>query len=457
MMKYEFKYVLEKNIGDGGISLPDINSAVSRLKDIRDKLVKNRAQGYLKFMDLPYDMQMVTRVKELAFEHLNRWESIVILGIGGSALGNKMIFSALSHNFHNVLSRKERHEIPKFFVADNIDPKFFNELLQSIDIGKTLFNVISKSGTTAETAAIFAITWDLLKEKAGETACDHVVAITDPNKGILRSIVNKEGIAALPTPDGVEGRFSVLSDVGLFSSMLLGIDIDGLLKGAREMDDIFKKAEPLDNPPLINAFIHYVANMNYGKNISVIMPYSNNLLDFGHWYCQLWAESLGKKIDRNGKIVHTGQTPVVALGATDQHSQIQLYNEGPEDKIFTFIGIDGNENDVTVPDIYPDMEDISYLSGHTLGNLIYNEMKATMMSLASNGKPNVRINISKLDAIELGKLIFMYELQTAVAGELYNINAFDQPGVEKGKLYTFGLLGRNGYEKYRKEADSWET
>lgn len=455
-MKYEFKYALEKIIGSGGIRSSDIDAALPILSKIRDRLISNRTKDSLRFMDLPYDLQMVTRIKELAFEHLNRWENIVILGIGGSALGNKMIFSSLSHNFHNVLPRKKRQRKPRFFVADNIDPKFFSELLQSIDIDKTLFNVISKSGTTAETAATFSIVWDKLKEKVGETACDHIVAITDPNKGVLCNIVKEEGIATLPTPEGVEGRFSVLSDVGLFSSILLGIDIDSLLKGAREMDDIFKNAQPLENPPLVNAFIHYIADTKYGKNISVLMPYSNNLLDFGDWYCQLWAESLGKKLSRSGKIVNTGQTPVVALGASDQHSQIQLYNEGPNDKIFTFIGVGDYKSDSTIPDIYPEMEAISYLGGHTLGNLIYNEMKATMTSLSSNGRPNIRITIPSIDAFELGKLIFMYEIQTAVAGELYDVNAFDQPGVEDGKLYTFGLLGRSGFEGYRKEVDNWE-
>lgn len=454
-MKFEYKYSLQEVIGDGGIKKADLDNSKELLERIRGELLDERSSGSLKFMDLPYDEEMVTRVQELAFEHVNRWDNLVVLGIGGSALGNITIFEALSNVFHNELPAGKRGGLPRFYAADNIDPKLFSELLDHLDLKKTLFCVISKSGTTPETAASFVVVWDLLNKVIGENACDHMVAITDQSSGVLREIVSKRGIAALPVPYGVGGRFSVLSDVGLFSSVLLGVDIEKLLEGARQMDTLFKEADVLDCPPLVNAMIHHLADVKYGKSISVMMYYSNKLRSFGDWYRQLWAESLGKKVDVDGNIVNTGQTPVTALGATDQHSQLQLYNEGPNDKIHTFISIEDYGSTVAIPDVFKEFEAVNYMGGRTLNELISYEAEATRAAVSSNGRPNVRITLSRLNEFELGQLFFMYELQTAVAGKLYNIDAFDQPGVEKGKLYTFGLLGRPGYEKYKAEVDSW--
>lgn len=456
-MKFDFTNCLEERIGPGGIPETEIKRNIPLLQQIRSDLVRDRSSGHLRFAGLPYDKEMMDRVEELAFEHLKRWENIVLLGIGGSSLGNVMLFKALKDPMHNFLPKEQRQNIPRFFAADNIDPKGFESLLDFVGLTDTLFVVISKSGTTAETAATFSIVWDMLKKRKNEFACDHVVAITDPEKGVLRQIVGRENIATLPTPEGVEGRYSVLSDVGLFTSLLLGINIEKLLGGAKKMVELWEEAPVLDSPPIVNALIHYLASTKYNKNISVMMPYSNQLISFGDWYRQLWAESLGKKSDTAGNIVNVGQTPVPATGVTDQHSQLQLYIEGPNDKIFTFISIDDYKSGISIPDSFDHLEDISYLGNHKLEDLIKNEMTATRLSIAKNGRPAVDVSLPEINEYELGQLIMMYELQTAVSGRLYNINAFDQPGVEQGKLYTYGLMNRKGYEKYKNEVTDWIT
>ena len=381
-------------------------------------------------------------------------ENFVVVGIGGSALGNIALQSALNHPCYNELPRKQRGG-PRLFVPDNVDPDRINGLLDALNLEKTVFNVITKSGGTAETMSEFLVFREALIKKLGpDKAVKHMVITTDPEKGELREIVKKFGYVSLPIPPDVGGRWSVLSAVGLLSAAVTGIDIHKLLEGAAEMDKLCKQSSKLwENPALTGAALHYLMDKAKGKNVQVMMPYSHALRDVADWFRQLWAESLGKRVDRAGKVVHCGQTPEKAVGATDQHSVMQLYIEGPFDKVVTFLTVDEFETRCDIPHAFPEFETVKYLGGHTMNELLNAEGKATELALTQSGKPNCAIRLKHACERSVGALLYLLEMQTAYAGELYNINAFDQPGVELGKVNTYALMGRKGFEAKRREVE----
>ena len=319
-------------------------------------------------------------------------------------------------------------------------------LLDILDLSKTLVNVITKSGSTAETMSQFMIVKDRLEKELGDKYRYNVVATTDKRTGVLRQIAEQEGYKTFVVPDDVGGRFSVFSAVGLLPFALVGIDIDAIVNGIKDMDLALKNTDINENIAAQNALIHYLMDTKKGKKLSVMMPYSSRLKYVSDWYAQLWAESLGKNKDKNGNDVHIGPTPIKALGATDQHSQIQLYNEGPNDKLITFIRVEEFDNTLDIPNIF-EYTGIRYLGGKTINQLINAEADSTRVAISDYGRPNVSIYLPKVDAYNIGQLLYMFEVQTAIAGELYNINTFDQPGVEQAKNYTYALMGRDGYEE----------
>jgi glucose-6-phosphate isomerase len=310
-----------------------------------------------------------------------------------------------------------------------------------------MFNVITKSGGTIETMANFMVLKQRLIKKVGyKNHKKHVIITTDPKKGDLRQIVNDEGYESLEIPSEVGGRFSVFSSVGLLSAAVSGISISKLLEGARHMDELCKNRDIWKNPAGMAAVLQYLF-FKKGKNISVLMPYSDRLQGLAEWFCQLWAESLGK----NEK---TGSTPVRTLGVIDQHSQLQMYMEGPQDKIITFVKVKDFGITIKIPKDMQRYASMNYLGGHTINDLIQAEQRATELALTKNGRPNYTITIDKISPFTVGAVIYLLEMQTAISGELFEINAFDQPGVEEGKKITSGLLGRPGYEDKLKEIDS---
>ncbi|MGC8839098.1 MAG: glucose-6-phosphate isomerase [Anaerolineae bacterium] len=453
----DFRNVMEPVLGEGlGIREEELHAMAPRLKEAVRALGKRRWEDPVKhglaWMRLPYDHPWLPDLLALAMEVRARFENLVVLGIGGSALGNIALQSALNHPFYNFLPRAVRGG-PRLFVLDNIDPELVGGLLEILRPEETCFNVISKSGATAETMAQFLIIRDLLEKALGPWYRDHLVVITDPEEGALRRIAERESLRTLPIPKGVGGRFSVLSPVGLFSAACCGIDVEELLAGAVFMDQMCSGQNPLHNRAAVGAAIQYLL-YEKGHHITVMMPYSHALRDVADWFRQLWAESLGKRYRRDGTEVRVGPTPVKALGTTDQHSQLQLYVEGPRDKVVCFLQVIsvGRGPVLRIPDLYPDLEDVAYLSGNTLTGLMTAESRATALALRKAGCPNLTYWLSKLEAFDVGQLLYLLELQTAIAGELWDVNAFDQPGVEFGKQVTYGLMGRPGYEHYRAEA-----
>lgn len=406
---------------------------------------KDKPGQWLQWMNLGYSEETVWYVKEYAALVRNRFDNLLVLGIGGSALGGLAVTEALLKPYWNLLSKEQRDGYPRIFFLDNIDPDSINGLLNILDLKKTLINVITKSGDTAETMSQFLIVKDRLEKELGDDYRKNIVATTDKKTGILRQIAEQEGYKTFVVPDDVGGRFSVFSAVGLLPFALLGLDIDEITNGIKDMDLALKNTDIRENIAAQNALIQYLMDTKKGKDISVMMPYSSRLKYVADWYVQLWAESLGKNEDLNGNHVHVGPTPIAALGATDQHSQIQLYNEGPNNKIINFIRVEEFDTILEIPRIF-EYTGIGYLGGKTINSLLNAEADSTRVALSDYARPTVTITLPKVDGYNIAQLLYMLEVQTAIAGELYNINTFNQPGVEQAKNYTYALMGRAGYE-----------
>ncbi len=452
----DYNYMMSKSLGRKGITDTELRAIKDKAEAAFDYVAANRGKDelFMGWTELPYNQdEIVADILATAKQVRKKFKYFVVLGIGGSALGPIMAFNALKHLHYNELPAKLRQG-PKFYVEDNVDPVRMAALLDVIDPAETCFNVISKSGATSETMTQYLIIADIL-EKKGLSLPDHIIFTTDESRGNLIKIDEKYGgkFKKYILPDGVGGRFSELCPVGLLPAAVLGIDIKGMLAGAAYMDSLCSKPTVSKNPALACAALQYIT-MKQGKNINVLMPYSDNLKLIADWYCQLWAESLGKAIDYSGKTVNVGTTPVKSLGVTDQHSQVQLYIEGPFDKVITFISVEKYACEMPIAHGCEDIPDVGFLGGHTMDELIHAENKATAYALMRAGRMNYTINLPEVNAFTLGQLMFLLEMQTAYTGALLNIDTYNQPGVENGKKATFALLGKKGYEAQKKEMDS---
>lgn len=452
----DYNYMMAKNLGDKGIKDSDFSAIKDKAAAAFDYVKKNRGKDelFMGWTELPYNQkEIVEDIIKTAENVRKKFKYFVVLGIGGSALGPIMAFNALKHLHYNELPDDKRGG-PKFYVEDNVDPVRMAALLDVIEPEKTCFNVISKSGATSETMTQYLIIADILKKK-GVNLPDNMIFTTDASRGNLIKIDNSFGgkFKKYVLPDGVGGRFSEMCPVGLLPAAVLGIDIKAMLEGAAYMDKLCSSPEISDNPALACAALQYIT-MKQGKNINVLMPYSDNLKLMADWYCQLWAESLGKAVDYDGKVVNAGTTPVKSLGVTDQHSQVQLYIEGPFDKVITFISVGKYACEMPIAHGCEDIPDVGFLGGHTMQELIQAENKATAYALMRAGRMNYTINLPEVNEFTLGQLMFLLELQTAYTGALLNINTFNQPGVENGKKATFALLGKKGYEAQKAEMDA---
>ena len=454
-IKIDYKNVTSAVIGaKDGITPGQLKSLGKKIKPLISKINKQRKAGETPFRDLPYNKGISKRVNTLVKTLQKECNYLVVLGIGGSALGNIALDTALRPFLPDPKDKQSGR--PQLFVFDNVDPDQFGSFLDYIkpQLKRTVFNVISKSGRTSETAAQFMIVREMLIDVLGKAGYQkQVVATTDARAGTLRTIADIDKLETLEVPDGVGGRFSVLSAVGLFSAAMCGINLNQLLAGARDMDARVKTTRFLENPAAINAAINY-HYYTHGKPISVMMPYSFALKDMADWYRQLWAESLGKKLDLDKREVWIGPTPIKALGTTDQHSQVQLYREGPNDKLFTFLQVNNFAKSLKIgsaPDCSPEL---GFLAGKKMSTLFNNEKKATEYALMESNRPNLTVIFDKVNAYTVGQFIYLYEVTTSFMGALLDINPYDQPAVELGKEATFALMGKEGYEDFAQEIQS---
>jgi glucose-6-phosphate isomerase len=376
-------------------------------------------------------------------------EALIVLGIGGSALGNQALMAALAPIYQEWAPAPGR---PRVFIPDSIDPDWLSALLESVPMDRCHFNVISKSGGTIETSAEFLLFYHAVRKVVGsdEEARARFTISTDPSSGHFRKLCNDLGFTTLTVPPGVGGRFSVLTSVGLFTAQMAGLDTQSLLEGAARVDLKLAEGDATQDAALAYALAH-VLYTERGKPIHVHFPYSHRARLLADWYQQLWAESLGKKFDLNGEVVHVGVTPVKAVGPTDQHSQMQLYAEGPDDKVYTFLKLGKFSQEVTIPEPFADSPAFRHLAGQKLGDLMEAERQGSEIALFEAGRPTCTIELCKLDAFHVGQYFMFLEAATAYAGGLFGIDPFDQPGVEAGKIAALALMGCDGYEDRAQE------
>lgn len=454
----DYTGMMKSDLNPQGWTVEQLKSHEPQIQRAQHQLRIKRETGVLDFSRL----LMKTRenlddLLKYADWAAQRFSAFVVLGIGGSALGPSAVQQALNPYYYNELSKEKRGNRPRIYILDNIDPERFQNLISILDLPNTLFNVISKSGQTSETLAQFMIIRELLQKISGDQYRQNIVVTTEENRGDLWKIAEKEGFQRFVIPEGIGGRFSELTSVGLLPAAVSGIDIRAMLSGAIEMDHrIRSEQDLLQNPAQLRALWAFLA-WQERKNISVFMPYADGLKTMADWYAQLWSESLGKRFNQQGEEVYVGQTPVKSLGVTDQHSQLQLYMEGPNDKIITFLLIEEAQSDLRIPEDAQLPESMTFLCGHTLGEMLKMEEKATEYALTLAGRQHQCIYLPKLEAFHIGELLLLLEWETAYMGELLNVNAYDQPGVEETKIGTFALMNRPEYSKRKCEIEHYAT
>lgn len=442
----DYSNMMTPRLDGHGLEPDALAGLADRFRAVHEDTVARREAGELGFFALPDRTELIQEIEAFADGPGQAFENVVVLGIGGSALGTTALLHALRGPDWNERSAEGRDHFPRLYVLDNVDPDTVASLLNRIDVRRTLFNVVSKSGTTAETMSQYLVFRERLAEalEDPEGVRRHLVFTTDPESGVLRQIADDEGVVTLPVPRNVGGRYSVLSAVGLFPAALVGIEVERLLAGARAMDERCRTGELAENPAGLYAALQWLADTEAHAPIHVMMPYADRLYSVADWYRQLWAESLGKREDRDGNEVHVGPTPIKALGTTDQHSQVQLYIEGPFDKTLTFLAVGERDQDVPIPELHGDIDALGYLGGHTLGELLEAERRATAAALADRGRMNMTLTLPRIDEHAIGELLMMLEIATVYTGGLYGVDPLNQPGVELGKKLTYGQMGRPG-------------
>lgn len=462
-----FTFDYDNLFGEGKVTEADIKEFEGELKKaheamkvmresgiIREHLSKDGTPEKVLFSQLPYieeghlnSPSSMAHLQELTDSVRNRVDAVVSLGIGGSYLGDKVLFDVHCGEFWNAKSLEERDGFPKiYFSGNNIDPRRTGDLIHHLEssaqIAKThvkrnlrvLLLVISKSGGTLDTMSNFMIIYDkLMKNPAIDV---EVVAVTDPNEEkptLLKKLATEKGWPTYSVPDGVGGRFSIFCDVGLALAACIGFDIKAFLNGAQAMDKACQQEDVWKNPAMLNAALKFIASEKYGRDIEVMMPYGDYLKSVSEWYIQLLAESLGKQFNKEGKEVCYGRTPVVAVGTTDMHAQTQQHQEGKLNKIVQFIRIEKWENDLIIPNVFPEAQKLSDISGVTMGQALEVARESNADALASNHRFNACFTLPELTPYHLGELLYMLAMSIAYEGELADVDAFNQPGVEAYK------------------------
>ena len=439
----DFTNALAPALDGNGISPEALDGPLAdRFKVAFDAVQARRAGGDMGFFDLPSQTATAATVQELA-DGFGQWfENVVILGIGGSGLGAITVREALLGPGWNELDDETRSYFPRLYVLDNPDPDTARALLSRLDLRRTLFNVVSKSGTTAETMALYLVVRGMLAEVVEEEKLHgHFLFTTDPERGVLRRLADDEGMPTLAVPPNVGGRFSVLSPVGLFPAAITGAPAEALLAGAAATLARCESPDLRENPAGMLATLLHALDTEHGRSVQILMPYADRLRALTLWYQQLWAESLGK-VKGDG---HVGPTPLPAVGATDQHAQVQLFMEGPHDKVVVFVESEYDQ-DVSIPRLHSDVPELTYLGGASLGGLLKAECAATREALRRRGRPSLTLEMGAVTPESLGGMFMLWELATVFAGALYGVDPLDQPGVELGKVLTYGLMGREGFE-----------
>jgi glucose-6-phosphate isomerase len=454
-ISFDPRNLLASMVGeDNGLTQAELDggkaAAIAALKGFRASF----EEGKYGFPDLPLNKTLIQEIEAVAKKLDGSYDTVCVIGIGGSALGCWALDCAIRgpHPVQGAHSTKK----PRLVILDNVDPDFIQHALDSMSPKKTLVVVIAKSGSTAETMGGFLIVREWLMDAIGKKAASRIIAVTSEARGDLKVLATKEGYTTFHIPENVGGRFSVLSAVGLVPAALIVVNIKKLCRGAAAMTESAWNEDLESNIALSSALHHWLIWTLKKKSIQVAFPYSNFLWGTAFWFRQLWAESLGKAKDRTGAIVNVGQTPIAALGTTDQHSQVQLYMEGPNDKVYSFWAVEKSKKQVKIPKAKLGLDGFDYLGGQSMGKLLNAERRATEAALATSGRPNCTFTLERVDEEHLGAFFQMMEFETAFMGELLNIDAFDQEGVELGKKFTYALMGRAGWDEFKERFADYE-
>lgn len=423
MLSFDVSACFDTKIKSGGLKSSIIESYAGKLQQAIRNAIQHRDKNTLPLLQLPHRHDDLDALSSYV-KHFRSFKSVVILGTGGSSLGGKTIYSLLDQGLG--INPKG----PRLYFFDNIDPATFDAFFANTDLKTTGLIVISKSGTTAETLSQLLMFLDAYQTQKINVA-DHVLAITEPGPRVLRDICQDHKIPTLDHDPLVGGRFSVLSLVGLLPIMIAGLNAENIREGAAKvLDHSFANVTtPLECPAAFGAALNIGFNKEKQINQAVLMPYIDALFNFSFWYRQLWAESLGK--DGNGT------TPVNALGTVDQHSQLQLYLGGPQDKFYTLIFKDTQDKGARLRTTHPKLD---YMAGRTMGDLLDAEQRATLETLIKNNRPTRLISLKTVDEKALGALFMHFMLETMYAATLLDVDAFDQPAVEEGKILTRQFL-----------------
>ena len=466
-LKSGFTFDFTNLYGDGKVTESDIKEFAEAAKKAHEAVQEMRKTGVIRghlskdgtpemvyFSKLPYIQDgplnseaSMKRLQDLADSVQNKVDAVISLGIGGSYLGNKVLFDVKCGEFWNTMTKQERNGFPKlYFSGNNIDPRRTGDLIKQIKRdakidgyhGKDYYNVtlicISKSGGTLDTMSNFMVIYDALTKEPNINV--KVVAVTDPNEEkptLLKKMAMDKDWPQYSVPDGVGGRFTVFCDVGLCTAAATGFDVEAFLKGAREMDEACQTNDVMQNPALLNSLLKHIASEKYGRDIEVMMPYGDYLKSLSEWYVQLLAESLGKKYDREGKVVNAGRTPIVAVGTTDMHAQTQQHQEGKLNKVVQFVKVENWDEDITIPNCFPEVGKLADIAGVTMGEALEVARESNAQALASDGRFSAVYSLPKLNEYYLGQLMYMLALGIAYEGELLNVDGFNQPGVEAYK------------------------
>ncbi len=466
-----FSFDYDNLFGEGKVTQADLDSYKDALAKAHEAMKVMRKEGFIKahlskdgnpekvyFSKLPYITEengklnlnspaSIKRLHDFTERIRNNVDAVVSLGIGGSFLGNKVLFDVFCGEFWNTWTKEQRKGMPKvYFSGQNIDTRRTGDIINHLKAMaavteshehrkyKVMLIVISKSGGTLDTMSNFMVMYDaLLKENNIEI---EVVAVTDPNmekKTLLKQLAVDNGWQTFAVPDGVGGRFTVFCEVGLTTAAVIGMDIEKFLEGARHMDEACQNDNIWDNPAMLNAALKFAAAQKHGRNIEVMMPYGDYLKSVSEWYIQLLAESLGKKFDKEGNVVNYGRTPLVAVGTTDMHSQTQQHQEGALDKVVQFIKIAKWDNDLVIPNVFPNTQKLADISGVTMSEALEVARQSNADALASDGRYSACFTLPELNEYHLGALLYMLAMSVAYEGELSNVDAFNQPGVEAYK------------------------
>ena len=466
-LKSGFSFDYDNLVGEGKVTKADVEALSDKIKAATEAIKVMRKDGIIRghlskdgtpekvyFSQLPYveeghlnNPASMAHLQELTDSVRNRVDAVVSLGIGGSYLGDKVIFDVQCGEFWNSMSTEERDGLPQiYFSGQNIDPRRTGDIIRQLARSAKVclshkkrkfvvsLMVISKSGGTLDTMSNFMVIYDALKQNPDIEV--EVVAVTDPNEEkptLLKKLAMDNNWPQYSVPDGVGGRFSSFCDVGLVRAAVCGCDIKAFLNGAKDMDQACLGDDVWENPALLNAVLKFIAAEKYGRDMEVMMPYGDYLKSVSEWYIQLLAESLGKSVDREGNEVFYGRTPIVAVGTTDMHAQTQQHQEGKLNKVVQFIRVENWDEDYVIPNVFPEAQKLADISGVKMSQALEVARESNAKALASNNRFNALFSLPKLDAYNLGQLLYMLALSIAYEGELADVDAFNQPGVEAYK------------------------